>query len=229
MSKVLAVGDIHTKMWIIEAVTKLVNQYDSIVFVGDYADDWVSEPCQTIETWRRLKMLTSLYPDKVKAVVGNHDFAYTMEKIRPQSSGYNQVTQLMLNAPENRDLKTWVKNLPVQLDIDGVTYTHAGRDVNWNTSTDEHFLWGNDSPIWNRPDGTVYGPEAQVFGHTPQLTCTEIEDNIWCIDTFSTYHDGTPIGDQTVLEITGGKEFKKKKLDKNDNNNSATSVETEIS
>lgn len=228
MCKVLAVGDVHTKMWIIESVSKLINQYDCIVFVGDYADDWNSGPLQTLETWRRLKVLCTMYPDKVRVVIGNHDYAYLLS-FDPRSSGYNRTTQLLLDSPENRDVKDWLKTLPVQIDIDKVTYTHAGRDVNWNTSTDEKFLWGDDSPIWNRPDHTIYGPEAQVFGHTPQLTCNEIQENVWCIDTFSTYRDGTPIGDHTVLEIIDGIEFKIKKLETNENNDSLASVKDKVS
>lgn len=229
MSRVLAVGDIHTKMWIIECVSKLINQYDSIVFVGDYADDWTSGPLQTLETWRRLKILTSMYPNKVKAIVGNHDYAYILD-FPPRSSGHNQTTQLHLDSPENRDLKEWLSELPVKLEIDGVIYSHAGIDATWDGSTDQRSMWADNSPIWTRPDDTEYIETPQVFGHTPQYGCTEIEENIWCIDTFSTYRDGTPIGDRTILEVIDGKEFNIKKLEnKNENNDSVTSVKDKIS
>lgn len=221
--KVLAIGDIHTKIWIIDEVVKLIPKYDAIVFVGDYADDWKSGPHDTIKTWIALKQLQTKYFDKVKLVTGNHDFAYTMS-YRPQSGGYNQVTQYLLDLPDNKKLKSWLKELPIQLYVDDVTYTHAGVDANWNTSTDEKFLWSDDSPIWNRPGTTVYGPEAQVFGHTPSKTCWEVEPNIWCIDTFSTYQDGTPIGDYTVLEIIDGKTFNKIKLETKNGNNSISSL-----
>ena len=228
MCKVLAVGDIHTKMWIIESVTKLINQYDCIVFIGDYADDWDQSPLKTIETWRRLKMLTSLYPDKVRALVGNHDFAYLLS-FDPRSGGYNRTTQLLLDSPENRDLKTWLSKLPVTAEIDGVTYSHAGIDATWNESVNEHSLWADNSPIWTRPDDSDYIEVPQVFGHTPHATCTQLENNIWCIDTFSSYRDGTPIGDQTVLEITDGETFNIKKLENNDNNSNTPSVSNEVS
>ncbi len=182
------------------------------MFVGDYADDWNAEPMHTIATWRALKDLQEKYPDKVNLVMGNHDYAYLLS-FTPASGGYNVMTKLLLNTEENKDLKKWLSEIPIQLYINDVTYSHAGIDVNWNTSTDEKFLWDSDSPLWTRPDDTIYGPEPQVFGHTPSATCWEVEDgNIWCIDTFSTYPDGRPVGDETVLEIINGKEFKKVKL-----------------
>lgn len=222
--KVLAVGDIHTKLWIIDAVREILDNYDAVIFVGDYADDWDAAPIRSIQTWKELRSLSHSDP-KVKLVTGNHDFAYVMS-YRPQSSGYNGTTQMLLNMPENKGLKEWVKNLPVQIYIDDVTYSHAGVDANWNTSSDEKFLWLDHSPIWNRPGYTVYGPEAQVFGHTPSETCWEVEPNIWCIDTFSTYPDGTPIGDGTALEIIDGKRFSKIKIGNNDGNNSSSRIKS---
>lgn len=216
--KVLSVGDLHAKLWIIDAVEKLIDGYDAVVFVGDYADDWDSGPLQTIETWKSLKILQEKHPDKIKLIMGNHDFAYLLS-FEPRSSGYNRTTQVLINSPENSELKTWLTKLPIQLYIDDVTYTHAGVDANWNTSTDEKFLWTDYSPLWIRPDYAVFGPESQVFGHTPQSTCTELEENIWCIDVFSTMRDGSPIGDGTVLEIIDGLKFNKIKLETKNGNN----------
>lgn len=39
MSRVLAIGDIHTKTWIVDKVSKVIDDYDKVVFCGDYADD----------------------------------------------------------------------------------------------------------------------------------------------------------------------------------------------
>lgn len=211
MSKALAVGDIHTKSWIIHNVAKLINQYDYIIFVGDYVDDWNSGPLSSIETWRALRIFQLLYPDKVRVIAGNHDYAYLLS-FDPRSSGYNRTTQVLLDSPENKEIKKWLRELPITMVVDGCTYSHAGVGTDWSDSNDERLLWQDYSPIWNRPDHTIYGPEPQVFGHTPQTTCTELEEGIWCIDTFSTYRDGTPIGDQTILEVTDGKEFNVREL-----------------
>ena len=44
MGKILAIGDIHTKIWIIEKVAKVINDYDKVILCGDYADDFSASP-----------------------------------------------------------------------------------------------------------------------------------------------------------------------------------------
>jgi diadenosine tetraphosphatase ApaH/serine/threonine PP2A family protein phosphatase len=223
MSRILAVGDIHTKLWIIDEVRKIADNYDRVVFVGDYADDWGKQPRDTIQTWLELRSLSHSNPN-VKLVQGNHDFAYT-RKVGTSSGGYSVGTQFILDVPENRGLKDWLTNIPLSLEIDGVTYSHAGFVEDYHGGTHPDTLWNDISPLWVRPDyGYTYQQRPQVFGHTPSQTCWEVDDNIWCIDTFSTYPDGTPFGDNTVLEVIDGKTFKTIKLEKqNARNNNPTS------
>lgn len=209
--KVLAIGDIHTKTWIINKALDMIDDYDAIIFVGDYADDWNKQSMATIETWRLLKLFQVTNPDKVKIVIGNHDYAYLLG-FNPHSSGYNPMTQMLLNTPENKALKLWLLSLPIKLSLDNVTYSHAGIADGLIEFENNTSLWNDDSPLWLRPGTRDYQNMPQIFGHTPQETCVEIKKNIWCIDTFSTYRDGTPIGDGTVLEVIDGKKFNKIKL-----------------
>jgi len=212
--KVLAIGDIHTKLWILNKVEERLNDYDVVVFCGDYADNWNTAAPVTIQTWKSLKYLQDTYPDKVRLVQGNHDYIYT-NYTKTTASGYNGVTQTLLDAPENKELKDWLHGLPIIEYIDGVMYSHAGVNDAWveryEGKEDAISLWNDLSPIWVRPGMTDYRG-YQVFGHTPQETCTEIQPNVWCIDTFSEYQDNTPIGDYTVLEITDGQHFNKVEL-----------------
>ncbi len=209
--KILSVGDIHTKLWIIDKVEKLVDKYDKIVFVGDFADDWGKDALDTIATWRRMYDFMNKYPDKVLTTCGNHDVIYC-QKTPSLQSGYSYVTQLAINSPANKYLKDWLLSLPITLKLDGVTFSHAGVAKGWNGKTDVNSLWQNNSPIWARPEWAQYKKIKQVFGHSPSSTCYEVQKNAYCIDTFSTFADGTPIGDHTVLEVIGGKEFRKIKL-----------------
>ena len=214
--RVLAVGDIHTKIWIIEAVQKLLDNYDQVVFVGDYADDWNSSSLKTIETWKALRKFQRDNPKKVKLVVGNHDYIY-VHKTPTLASGYSQITQTLIDAPENKRLKSWLRSLPVIQVIDEVRYSHAGITEFWDGEDTVESLWDDASPLWARPTGiSVYKPIVQVFGHTPSETCWEVQNgptcSVWCIDTFSTYSDGMPVGDGTVLEIINGTIFNKIKL-----------------
>lgn len=232
--KILAIGDLHTKTWILDQVEEIVDQYDKIVFCGDYADSWNTSPIQSIATWRLLKLFAEQHPDKFNAVIGNHDYAYLHKEIAGRSSGWNPVTYQFINSPEYRKLKEWLLTLPAVLEVDGVTFSHAGVTEEWNGKFDVFDLWNDQSPIWARPreyGGFVtYKEGPQVIGHNPSQTVWNPQENVWCIDTFSEHQDNTPIGDYTVLEIIDGKKFNVIKLEelKNDNSNT-TSVEDEVS
>jgi hypothetical protein len=214
--RVLAVGDVHTKLWIVDRVREMAEDYDRVIFVGDFADDWDKEPIDTINTWKELRSLSHSNPN-VKLVQGNHDYIYT-NYTKTTSGGYSMGTQFLLDLPDNKGLKEWLHNLPIILEIDKVKYSHAGITESWNGGLDPVTLWRDDSPIWARPTEEPYPTEyrsyPQVFGHTPSPTCWEVQPDVWCIDTFSTYQDGTPIGDETVLEVIDGRKFNKIKLKK---------------
>lgn len=216
--RLLAVGDIHTKIHIIDKVRNIIDDYDAIVFVGDYADDWSASAGDSIRTWERLKELQEAHSSKVTVMMGNHDFAY-LKHVNERQSGFNDNTKMLMSLPENKELEAWLSGLPEIKEIDGVLYSHAGVTNFWASEfgvDSSHViespksLWRNDSPLWARPDEfqfEYYGTK-QVFGHTPSKTCHRITENIWCIDTFSTRPDGAPIGDGSVLEITNGEQFK---------------------
>ena len=209
MSKVLAIGDIHTKSWIIERVAKAISSYDKVVFCGDYADDFSASPQDTINTWRALKSLQSKFLNQINLVLGNHDYIYIYDTPSLQS-GYNNITYTLINSPENKDLKEWLLKMPITLEIDGVTYSHAGITNEWSGAQNTNGLWNDTSPLWARPYGSVtYKNTPQVFGHTPMETCLEVQLHVWCIDTFSTMPDGSLFGDGSVLEVIDGKKFSK--------------------
>ena len=215
MSKVLAVGDIHTKTWIINEIEKLVDEYDLVVFCGDYADNWNTGPSYSMATWRMLKMLMDSHSN-VRAVIGNHDYAYIHKEVGGQSSGWNPVTQQLINAPENKKIKSWLESLPIIFEHDGVIYSHAGVTDDWDGEYDVRSIWQDISPIWARPKdyggNGNYKKVPQVIGHNPSEKIWNPEENIWCIDTFSEHQDNTPIGDHTVLEIIDGTEFNIRKI-----------------
>lgn len=209
MRKTLAIGDIHTKIWIIEKVTKVIDDYDKVIFCGDYADDFGASPQDSIHTWNALKVLQTKNQDKVELIIGNHDYIYVNDTPSLQS-GYNPMTYVLINAPENKNLKAWLAGLPVIIETDGITYSHAGIVNEWDGAEDVTGLWNDTSPLWARPSGSItYKNIPQVFGHTPSETCYEVEHGVWCIDTFSTMPDGAPFGDGSVLQIIDGKNFSK--------------------
>src|SRR6266481_7662094 len=104
MGKILAIGDIHTKIWIIEKVAKVINDYDKVIFCGDFADDFNASPQDTLDTWSSLSDLQIKNQSKVELVIGNHDYIYVNDTPSLQS-GYNPMTHVLIDAPENKNLK----------------------------------------------------------------------------------------------------------------------------
>jgi hypothetical protein len=234
MGKTLAVGDIHTKSWIIYEIAELIDLYDKIVFVGDYSDNFNTSAVKSISTWKALHTFMKSYPDKVHAVIGNHDYAYIHSEIAGHSSGWDPTTYTLLNTPENKFLKDWLLSLPATLKIDGVTYSHAGITNEWNGKEDVYSLWTDVSPIWARPQqlgGQItYKNIPQVIGHNPSEVIWNPAPNVWCIDVFSEHQDNSPIGDQTVLEIIDGKIFNVIELKQiNEDNNDLSNFEDFLS
>jgi predicted MPP superfamily phosphohydrolase len=217
MSKILAVGDIHTKQWIIDMVESVIDNYDRVVFCGDFADNFNATAADSISTWYRIWDLFLDHPNKVKLVRGNHDYIYTV-KTPTLQSGYDHITQTLIDSPEHYPLKEWLSSLPLFLEIDGVTYAHAGIDERWNGKTDVISMWQNYSPIWTRPEWARYKNIKQVVGHTPQKTVTEIMPGIWLIDTFSQFPNGEQYGDGSMLVVTEGQDFKKININANNYN-----------
>ena len=70
--KLAAIGDIHTKLWIINQAKKLLPNYDKMIFLGDYVDDWDASPEASYETVKQLIDLKLQYPKKVILLAGNH-------------------------------------------------------------------------------------------------------------------------------------------------------------
>lgn len=238
MSKVLAIGDIHTKQWMLYEIAELIENYDHVVFVGDYADNWNTAPTQSLATWRLLKQLSQ--DPKVHVLIGNHDYSYIHPEIAGRSSGWNPVTFTLINTPEKKSLKDWLLSLPYKLELDGVTYSHAGITNEWDGDDSVYGLWNDTSPIWARPKQmggrTTYKAITQVIGHNASKEIWQPEPNIWCIDTFSEHQNNEPIGDQTILEIIDGKEFNIIKLGEtknetktNEDNDSASGFENAVS
>ena len=117
--------------------------------------------------------------------------------------------------------------------IDNVLFSHGGLTVEFlrglnedlldadidevvvavNDASQNH-LWNDESPLWLRPQNrtvNVFRNDIykQVVGHTPVEKIFE-KDGIISTDVFSTYRDGTQIGESAMIvidSITG--EYKK--------------------
>jgi hypothetical protein len=215
-------------------IAEIVSLYDKVVFLGDYADNFNTSPTNSLACWRLLRQLMQSNKN-VHCVIGNHDYSYVHPEIAGRNSGWHPVTFTLINTPENKKLKEWLLSLPVTLELDGVTYSHAGVTNEWDGKQDVYSLWNDNSPIWARPKeygGKItYKDIPQVFGHNPSKEVWQPTPKTWCIDTFSHDQNNNPIGDQTMLEIIDGKEFNIINIKDilNENNNNTSDVKDKVS
>ncbi|MBQ7562829.1 MAG: hypothetical protein IJT16_02435, partial [Lachnospiraceae bacterium] len=91
----------------------------------------------------------------------------------------------------------WLNEDLLDADIDEVIT--AVNDASYD------YLWNDDSPLWLRPqnkDRETFRADVykQVVGHTPVERIFE-KDGIISTDVFSTYRDGTQIGESAMIVI----------------------------
>lgn len=128
--KVLVVGAIHGRVNILnEAFNKYLSQkYDKIIFTGDIADGYESDE-KVLRCFNVLNAMIKSYPDKVIALIGNHDepyFRYNPEKYR-NSSGYRPNLHYDLHAM----LNPMKRHYQYAFGIKKYLFTHAGIQYSW--------------------------------------------------------------------------------------------------
>jgi len=122
--KIITIGDIHGKdFW--EAVNP--DEYDFIVFVGDYTDSFDRRNVEIKVNLLKIIELYYKYPDKVKLLLGNHDLPYFWGKPDPGLSGHRPVAiwDLHIIFRDNRKL------FQAAFQIDNYIWTHAGIHRGW--------------------------------------------------------------------------------------------------
>jgi hypothetical protein len=223
MSKVFVIPDVHLKPWMFEKASDQISKgsYGAVVLLGDLVDDWGQESNLDLynETFDAAINFVKKHPDTFWCY-GNHDLSYLWEAME---SGYSWRARETV-VSRIRDLR---KALPIENceyvhKIDSVVFSHGGL---MESFMKQHFgrskasldtmiakinrmgqdeMWANDSPIWARPqygEMQLYPADVlQVVGHTPVKYALE-EGNLLTLDTFSTYRDGRPIGDQRFVWV----------------------------
>ncbi|MCR5129592.1 MAG: metallophosphoesterase [Lachnospiraceae bacterium] len=227
--KVLVVGDIHLKPWVIESAKELMNskKYDNTVFLGDFVDDFDEGRNLGLynETFDALDRFRTAYPDAL-ICYGNHDLSYLWRK---SETGYSEFAEQTVQRWLMSLRRTAGDNLQFVHRINNVIFSHGGIT---RFFLEEHFegalsvddiiyqinqmgptdLWMDHSPLWSRPFRkettglTKYnvfdGKYLQVIGHTPVHTPTFYErENILACDSFGRHHDGTRYGDNKYVWV----------------------------
>lgn len=189
MAFLYAMSDIHGKYTLFKEALDLIQieeTQDRLILLGDYIDRGED----SLKTLLKVKELTDLFPQRVHALMGNHeqllledvvsDF-YTDSGIKRMASLLtpNQKKEISLDQDEfdiwkqvQRKLLTslknvleWVGELPLFIETTHQIFVHAGIEEeegeNWEEYTSEH------TALWLRTNqmGTFY--KDIISGHTP--------------------------------------------------------------
>ena len=126
--KICVCGDIHAKYHIIEQVEKLSKDYDKVIFLGDYVDDWNAIPEASYNTLKEVIDFRLANPDKVVCLWGNHDCGYFFGK-QFHCSGYNPMTDSLLRPLFYKHEELFdMAYAPEGIDV---LFTHAGLTKSW--------------------------------------------------------------------------------------------------
>lgn len=228
--RLLCVSDVHLKPWMFDLADAIMDSgdVDMAIQMGDLVDDWGKE-CNLSLYSRTLQRAIKFHEDHPDTlwVMGNHDYGYWHPNWGHRESGHSQFAEgevfTFLKEMERKGAAQ--KNIHI---VDNCIFTHAGLTKDWverrlkkigykegekpaeinlihavNYATQEE-LWCNDSPIWARPQQDDYelwdSSRLQIVGHTPVAHPIE-KDNLVSTDTFSTFSDGNPLGDEKFIIV----------------------------
>lgn len=122
--KVLFVGDVHNHLYIFDDVQRLDKEhnFDKIIFLGDYVDDWNTDNHDSLKTLKKVFELKESDPDKYTFCLGNHEMSYLGFPCSGHQYDMDNIVRLELI--QNIDKIDLFR----EIEIDGTTYmcSHAG-------------------------------------------------------------------------------------------------------
>ena len=224
--RVLVIPDIHLKPWIFDRAEKIIKdgKADRAVCLMDIPDDWNMEFLieRYKETFDRAIAFAVDYPDTLWCY-GNHDVSYPWGRLESGYSPY-AVRTVMSKLEELENSLESPAQINIMHRINNVLFSHGGLTTDFLKWFNEDlldadiddvieavndapldYLWNDASPLWFRSQyetKAVFRADTykQVVGHTPVEKIFE-KDGIISTDVFSTYRDGTQIGESAMIAI----------------------------
>lgn len=227
--RVLVIPDVHLKPWMFfpDADRILASEADMAVCLGDIVDNFECENNAKLyrQTLSAANEFTVKHPETLWCK-GNHDMSYLWDV---PCSGTTRNLDVQDIAIEGLCSLYERSNAAIVHRIDDVIFFHAGISrafarglatgslqyddtdavIERINSLGMNGLWNMNSPIWLRPQKEyaestpdMYMPRKflQIVGHSPMKEIVQEGSTISC-DTFSTYRNGMPIGDESFCII----------------------------
>lgn len=121
---ILFVGDIHNHSYMFDDIKKLDEQYnfDRIICLGDYVDDWLTDNHQSLETLNKLIELKKSNPMKYTFLVGNHENSY----LGFPCSGHQYVLDDIMERILTENIELFDLYTSVNIDNKEFICTHSG-------------------------------------------------------------------------------------------------------
>lgn len=122
--KVLFVGDIHNHLKVLDDIKRLDKEYnfDRVICMGDYVDDWNTNNHDSLKTLNKVFDLKKSNAEKYTLLIGNHELSYMGF---PCSGHMTELEDVMAQTlKENIDLLDYYTE--VQLGDRTFVCTHAG-------------------------------------------------------------------------------------------------------
>lgn len=124
--KILVCGDLHTKFHIFETVREMAKDYDRVVFLGDYVDEWDAIPETSYNLLKALIDYKKQYPKKVILLLGNHDLSEWQGKPFV-CSGFNERTHALVASLYDKNASLF----DIAYSENDLVFSHAGFVQEW--------------------------------------------------------------------------------------------------
>ena len=224
--RILVIPDIHLKTWIFDRAEAIMKsgKADRAVCLMDMPDDWGMEfqLDRYNAIFDRAISFASDHPDTLWCY-GNHDVSYPWGKLETGYSPYAE-SIVISKLDELEHSLNDPSQIAIMHRVDNVLFSHGGLTTEYIKWFDiklldadidmvvkavneapVDYLWNDESPLWLRPQNKIreaFKSELykQVVGHTPVKRIFE-RDGIISTDVFSTYSDGTQIGESAMIVI----------------------------
>ena len=185
--KIAVIGDVHGR----DTWKKLDPvEYDRIVFLGDYFDSFDVSFDAQMENFKEIIQYKNNYPDKVRLLLGNHEWHY-LGFAEAAYSGY----QTKHASKIRKVLLPYVNDMVIKLAYlkNGYLFTHAGVTNTWLKNTDytphirvDHYLnyLVMDNPrLFDFTPGRYFDP----YGNEPCQTPIWVRPSSLMMDNLNTY------------------------------------------
>ncbi len=148
---------------------------DQLVFGGDM----INRGADSAGVIKLIRHLMEQYPDKVHAVIGNHeemmaDYLVQGDKLWLSHGGRETLKSFVARFPDEgvrQEHMMWACSLPLYYEDGEYVYTHAGLNPGQPLEQqDRDILWMNEHDFYHQPRAELLaltGGKPVIHGHTP--------------------------------------------------------------